>query len=179
MAYPEPIAPNSIAPRPAINQQQGDLWAAIAAASAHLPEVKAAMHIIDEALSGTAPSLAATTANSRPTTSDATLLSALHNGTLTPHPHHPKRTSSATPRGNDPNRRKHSPTNTASPMDTRNPHLMGDGRPLHEALPPTNQHPPHQLTRPGTTYAPPWETRTPPAPWWQRGRYVEKSSSRC
>ena len=87
MACPEPIAPSSITPRPAINQQQGDLWAAIAAASAHLPEIKAAMRMIDKALSNTAPSHAATTADYRPTTSDATLLSALHKMELWLHTH--------------------------------------------------------------------------------------------
>ena len=95
MAYPEPIAPNSIAPRPAINQQQGDLWAAIAAASAHLPEVKAAMRIIDKALSKPAPSLAPAPATNPPTASDKHLLHALHHGTLV-EPHHHKRSASAT-----------------------------------------------------------------------------------
>ena len=59
-----------------------DVWAAIAAASAHLPEVKAAMRVIDKALSKPVPPLAPTPAANSPITPDEALLHALHNGTL-------------------------------------------------------------------------------------------------
>jgi hypothetical protein len=159
MAYPEPIAPNSIAPRPALNQQQGDHWAAIAAASAHLPEVKDAMRIIDEALSKPAPSLAPAPATNPPTASDKHLLHALHHGTLV-EPHHHKRSASATARGRDPTNQTHNLPTTATPMDTRAPHHRGGGWPPHGAILQTNQPPTHQLTRPAPT--PPTEYSEPP-----------------
>ena len=162
LTYPTANAPTSIDPRPAINQQPGDIWAAIAAASAHLPEVKKAIRVIDAALSNPAPSHAPTTATYRLATPDTALLKALHNGTLAAP--HPKRTASATARGRGPTIRTHNPTITASPMDTRNPHHRGVGWPSLGAIPQTNQPPPNQLTKPDPTPSTLRVTHKPPTP---------------
>jgi hypothetical protein len=174
LAYPTENAPTFIDPRPAINQQPEDIWAAIAAASAHLPEVKKAIRVIDEALSNPDPSYAPTTATYRPATPDTALLKALHNGTLVEP--HPKRTASATAHGRVPTIQTHNPSITASPMDTRDPHHRGVGWPSLGAIPQTNQPPSHQLTKPEPTPSTLWVSRCkPPTPWWQPGPYIGKT----